>query len=266
MKLDKFNKLIQNVEHSHWFKKGLFYGIITKNYYPYSNNDLYSKSNNIGQFTNNGFVFSCKEFAVEYNVAKIDHKKVNRENISELLYSKRLLLNHISDRNRITWRLLNLLASRQQSFIQSCNSFKLVLQPYKTILKDLKMIYPNEYMDSSIISRIVKEKNVILMNGEMIQLNQLFPKASYCIGLRIRKVVFEHKNMWSDTDIQKALSEKYDINISTRYVAYCRNAMGIPSVRNRGKCTPNLGFALGDISRWIRGIFIPFQMKPGFTN
>lgn len=266
MKLDKFKKLVQKVEQSDWFKQALSHGIVVRNYFPNTDDGALLGSKHMGQFTGNGFVFSCKEFAVEYCVEDIDKMKFNQANLRESASSKRFLLKHISDRNRITWRIMSIIAKRQYRFIRFGEPLTLRTLPYQLILDDYKNRYPNYFMDVSIISRVVKNKPVFLPNGEDILLHHLLPRKSYLVGVRLKDIISREIKSLTDTQLRDELSKQYAMDYSTRYAAYCRHKMGIPPARSRGSDHPNFLLTWARVFIWIRQSLLQYRRILVCTN
>lgn len=232
MKQGKFFNLVRTVEESQWLNEAVSSGQVTKSYHPSSDN---IHPRHLGRFTPTGFTFSCPEFAVQYHI----------EEDIELTTRQWYLVNHITDRNRITARLMAIIGNAQYSFIFTGNPSTVHQLPYQSIVDEYNRAYPDYYMDSSIISRIVTRGRVQLPGGDTVLLSDLFPRRSFLIGVKIRQIIEHETTRLTDRCIRQRLFDNFGVNISIRYVTYCRNMVGIPSSRLRGRGKPKPAVCLG---------------------
>ncbi len=243
MSLKKFRQMVINVENSAWFQRAVSDGIIIKQYLPYAQMD----SNCLGQFTKGGFQFSCKELSVYFTANRICKS------------ASYFLLNHITDRNRITWRIMNIIADKQYEFIQTGDPLTLRYIPYQTIVEEYKKTYPNYYMDESIISRVVKNRSVLLLTSKAISLHHLLPRKSYLVGVRIKDIITNKKKILSDKQVCDELYAQFNMDYTTRYITYCRDWMGIPPARARGKYGRKSLSAWDGLFLWVRQNLTQFR-------
>lgn len=216
MNLNKYRQLVNTVENSDWFQKAVTNDIFVKQYLPYAN----IHANCLGKFSNDGFKFSCEEFAVTFATKVQRHKETKKYSIDKasslvspssvrrgdfvaIPIKQWYLINHITDRNRMTWRIMNIIWKKQKYYIQSSDPLQLELLPYSDILREYKKSYPKYYCDSSIISRIVKNKKVKLPKGDRVELSELLPKKSYLLGLKIQAIIQNEQKPFSDLAIRE---------------------------------------------------------------
>ncbi len=245
MKPSQFFKLVRSIENSQWLNDAVSTGQVRLSHHPISNafNPQY-----LGRFTKTGFTFSCPEFAVQFHIEKD----------TELSTKQWYLLNHITSRNRITSRLMAIIGNAQSSFIQTGNPAALLHLPYQSILDEYVRSYP-DYLDPSIISRIVRRKHVQLPGGDIIPLSDLFPKRSFLFGIKIKEMIQQETVFLTDRIIRRRLLDEGVVNISIRYVTYCRNRMGIPPARIRRNNNPNSQSVWGKLPRLIWRLYPQFR-------
>lgn len=275
MNLEKYKSQVQMVENSEWIKILESKGFLEKKYFPFN----HDRSNTLGQFTLDGFQFSCSEFAIYYTLCITSEsyiKKLNEigklpdtfyKKSSEVSLSKIVfLINHINDRNKISHRLIHILEKKQQRFLQSLNPLDLRPVPYSDLLKEYNKLYPSQFCDFSIISRVFKQKKVIFSDGVEHSLKELLPNKSFLIGVKIDHVINQKTTNLSDGKIKCELLKQYGLSLSTRYIAYCRNRIGIPSARYRNNKLLNLKFPLSPFFRWNKNRFNRFPINLEYMN
>jgi DNA-directed RNA polymerase specialized sigma54-like protein len=246
MDMAKYHRLITAIEETGWFKKLVKSRELEINYCHHMGSVC--NTGTLGRFTENGFLFSCKHFAVTYNVSPKVAVDKNWHT-----------LRHINQRNSITNRLLGIIGRLQGKYLLTHDPITLRRLPYQQIVDEYERLFPESYIDFSVISRLVKN-NIIEVNSKAISLNELLPRESYLIGVRILKLLETMNPLLSDGELRKELANKFDLHLSRRHVSYCRNLMGIPEARLRKK-TNSIFFHWDSVNRnhyglgfWIQSL------------
>lgn len=243
MNVAKYHRFVSTIEATEWFRDQVQNGDLKITYYPHTKS--LCRRGSVGAITENGFLFSCEHFAVTYNLSPTVAIDKNWHT-----------LRHINQRNSIAHRIIEIIILLQQEYLVSQDPITLRQLPYQQIITEYKRLYPDSYMDASVISRLVK--TILLeVNGKTTLLNELLPGKSYLSGLRIEKLLKTTDPLLTDEDLQRNLANKFDLHVTRRYVSYCRNLMGIPDVRLRRKKDfhffhwDSTGRYLSSIKRWI---------------
>ncbi len=221
MNMVKYHRFVSTIEATEWFRDQVQKGNLKLTYYPHKKSLCRPQS--AGIIRENGFLFSCEHFAVTYKISP------------EVAVDKNWhTLRHINQRNSITHKVLEIIIQLQQEYLVSQDQTTLQQLPYQQIIAEYKRLFPDSYMDSSVISRIVKTI-LFVVNGKTILLKELLPGKSYLIGVRIIKLLKAMDPLLTDEDLRIKLANNYDFHVTRRYVSYCRNLMGIPEARLRSK-------------------------------
>lgn len=221
MNVAKYHRFVSTIEATEWFRDQVQKGDLKITYYPHTKS--LCRRGSVGAITENGFLFSCEHFAVTYNLSPTVAIDKNWHT-----------LRHINQRNSITHRIIEIIILLQQEYLVSQDPITLRQLPYQQIITEYKRLYPDSYMDASVISRLVK--TILLeVKGKTTLLNELLPGKSYLSGLRIEMLLKTTDPLLTDEDLQRNLANKFDLHVTRRYVSYCRNLMGIPDVRLRRK-------------------------------
>ncbi len=249
MDMVKYHRFITDIEASDWFQDHLRKGELEINY-DHHIGDL-CNTGSLGQFTENEFIFSCRNFAVTYNISPKVAVDKNWHT-----------LRHINQRNCITARLMKIIGRLQEDYLLTHDPINIRRLPYQQILDEYKRLSPESYIDHSVISRVVN--NIIVeVNGKTISLNEVLPRKSHLIGIRIVKLLETLNPLLSDRELQKELRDRYSLQITRRYVSYCRNLMGIPVARLRKKKHGNF-FSPGSVDPdfFHLACWIPYRRSP----
>lgn len=151
----------------------------------------------------------------------------------------------ITTRNQITHKVLNGILRFQRAFF--CSGNPLDLKPL-TLTYLSRTINASRnggpVIDHSRISRLVNCKSIITPSGKEKPLRFFFPgirdihKRFVCkiLGEERRSLVSgEIKRPFSDKEIRDRLRGEYDLAITRRQVAFCREGMGFPNLYQRAK-------------------------------
>lgn len=228
MNLLKYHRLIVVTENADWFRKWVTDEKVRRVFTLAASVDKCIPTL-LGSFNADRFQFSCRHFAVTYNVS------------SDIPIDKNWhTMRHISQRNQITARLLEMVIRLQYKYLQTYDPMDLCRLPYKQIENEYKRQYNGNYMDSSIISRVVRNKMVCISGYKEMLLTDLFPGDSYLIGRKIIQLLKTGNPLLSDRDLQGLLIQRYGLQLTRRYVTYCRNLMDIPVARLRREKTTGI--------------------------
>jgi len=232
MDMTKYHRFVNTIEATEWFREHARNGDLELNYSQHT--ESLCRPGSLGRFTGNEFLFSCKHFAVTYTISQ------------QVVVDKNWhTLRHINQRNSIINRLLGIISRVQEQYLLTRDPITLLQLPYLQIVDEYKALFPRNYMDVSIISRVVRN-NLIKVHGKTISFNELLPRKSYLVGLKIMQLLKSTDDLLTDEDLRKKLANKFDRHVTRRYVSYCRNLMGIPEVRMRKKINSkhfSLGFS-----------------------
>ncbi len=222
MELKKYHDFIENAEETDSFQTLLTKGCLKINYFPFIKKGC--NPNTLGELNEKAFIFSCRHFAAQYKVSP------------DVLVDKQWhVLRHITQRNQITHRLMNIIAHFQEKFLLTGEQHNLRHLPYKKIIDEYSLQFPKCYIDPSVISRIIRHKTVFFNGSRNILLAELLPKKSYLLGLKISRLTAPSRSSFSDIELRKELYRRFHINVSERYVSCCRNLMNIQSKKLRKK-------------------------------
>ena len=151
----------------------------------------------------------------------------------------------ITARNRITHRVLNGILGCQRGFF--CSGDPLDLKPLT--LTSLSLIISTSQkgdpvIDHSRISRLVNGKSIITPSGRERPLKFFFPTIRDIHRRFVCKIVNEErrslvsseiKRPFSDKEIRDRLRDEYNLAITRRQVAFCRQETGIPNLYQRAR-------------------------------
>jgi len=246
MKAERYHRLIPSLESSDWFQNCRHRNWIRVTHLPFIGQSCTPRI--LGSFIGPRFRLSCRHFAVLYTPAP--------EMPVDKIWFR---LQNITLRNKITYRLLSIMGKHQADFLDTGDSNFLIRLPYQKIIEDYSDRYPGDYMDASIISRIVRHQ-IILHNRQEVPVSDLLPKRSYLIGLKVMAFIRKYDPLPGDRELVHLLKQHFKIEITRRYVTTIRQQMGIPSLRERKKRIPAARPAV--FSRYYP--FTVESMPPGF--
>jgi len=218
--LQKFHRTVVELEDSAEFRTWRREGRVRQKHFPCDDGECAPKI--LGRFTEDGFEFSCRHFAVTYAVdpGLAVNKAWHR-------------MRHVTQRNGVTARILWLIAEHQRTHLRCADPLELRPYPYQDVIDDHRARWPDYYIDASIISRIIKNKPVIGYGGKRVLLADLLPGRTQWLGHRIADLLDHVDPRLTDAGLAAALEAHYGLRISRRYVTHCRRAMGIPPLRDR---------------------------------
>ena len=218
-----YRRMVERLESSEQLIQWVENQQVIRYHYPFEEDE--SSHVVIATTTAEGFIFTSRYFALHYEV--VDQSLES----SALLYN----LEHISRRNRQTHRLLTLLTIHQQAWVESGATEHLLHYPYKQVVGDYHQRWGG-YMDMTIISRLVSGQRILLRHGAssgaVVPLKSLFPCRWMLLGERIRQLMEDREQIWTDQSLAEELSE-LEQPVSRRYVAHCRGRSGIAPGRGR---------------------------------
>lgn len=185
--------------------------------------------------------------------AEFSFTEPKRDEIDKLLHK----LRRISSRNKITHEILKAVIKHQVGYFRSGNPLDLLplrqvqlsnwlnspITNHKSFHRAVRVKgLPINYIDNSVISRIISGKSIITPLGEKIPLPHLFPTQKE-INKRLIKEFLdkeaqdlesgEIKRPASDREIRDNLRRKYYLDISRHSVSTCRQELGIPASPRR---------------------------------
>lgn len=260
MKPEKYKKMIMTTEMCEEYKKLESSNLITKEYMSSKIKENEIPPNCTALFEKDIFFFSAREFITIYHIKEAAKKGT--------VWHK---LRNINYKNRLTERIIKIVGEKQSDFLNSGDKSKLIHLPYSDLIKiigydlgsyprtscpsfkSLPGCFPEvrsskpPYIDESVISRIAHSSVVRLHSGTSCLL-ELLPHKSTVTGNLIRKVVESSKKELTDREIASVLFESRGIELSRRYITYCREATGIPNsaVRKR-RVTPYSDTSFSDL-------------------
>ncbi|MBF0624139.1 MAG: hypothetical protein HQL82_04970 [Magnetococcales bacterium] len=256
MKLDlkKYHRLVEETEASEEFQAWRKAGLVQETHFPHLTHCLPSL---LGQFVEGTFRFRCRHFAVTY-----------RADPSLPPGSLWHRLRHITQRNQITTRILEIIGDRQGPYLQSHDPLALNIVPYKEIKTLYQHRWQGEYIDESIVSRVVRQRVLFDFNDKPCPLKELLPSRSRWLGNRIVRLLETDCAEMTDIGLAIVLAIRYNLPVTSRHVGYCRARMGLPPSRVRTGNVP------GVIRRIFSGICChstgspspPYPMRPEFTR
>lgn len=171
------------------------------------------------------FVVSCSHF--RYVLEK--EESLKRHHIFQ----------HISHRNRLTIRLLQLIEEHRSQWLASNNPLHLTPWRAAELIAAYNSRWQDVILDASTLSRLINHTHV-QVHGKRTLLKSLFPGRAQWIGAHIRALL-AFDPLWVDRELQQQLAARYGIEISARYLSMCRKHMGIPAKAERmGNSTPPL--------------------------
>jgi len=151
----------------------------------------------------------------------------------------------ITARNRITHEVINGILRFQRGFF--CSGNPLDLKPL-TLTSLSRIISTSQngdpVIDHSRISRLVNGKSIITLSGRERPLRFFFPVMRDIHRRFVCKVVIEErrslvsgeiKRPFSDEEIKEKLIREYNLTITRRQVAFCRQETGIPNLYQRAR-------------------------------
>jgi len=151
----------------------------------------------------------------------------------------------ITTRNRITHEVINGILRCQRGFF--CSGNPLDLKPL-TLTSLSRIISTSQkgdpVIDHSRISRLVNGKSIITHSGRERPFKFFFPVMRDIHRRFVCKIVNEErrslvsgeiKRPFSDKEIRERLRHEYDLAITRRQVAFCRQETGIPNLYQRAK-------------------------------
>jgi RNA polymerase sigma-54 factor len=259
--LEKFMTFVQVVEAQPLYKKLIHEGIIIRK--SLSDAKILKEENDI-VCSGDGVIAKIKkdfsvhytneEFSIEYMVDEeklrgiINDVKLTEEekkNIRRLLHK----LRRISTRNMITHEILKGIVEYQREYFESnsetLNENKLDLKLKPLQRAELARTFSNPdckesnhsfVIDTSRISRVTQGLSIITPQGNEVSLKSLFPTkrdmVKRCIKVILNKEKEDIRNgsvkkPYTDGELRRKLKGEYDISITRREVAYCRNDLGI---------------------------------------
>lgn len=178
--------------------------------------------NVLGRFDCAGFRFSSRRLAVTYEFAADTP-------ITPAWHMAR----HVTQRNRTTWRLMELIAQRQSKWIRSGDLLDMESCSQSALLKDYRERWSNAYIDASIISRLVRGRDALCPQGCRLPLSDLLPGRSQWLGYRVGYIIENGGWKLDDGDIAALLSERFSVPVSRQRVGQVRGRLGIASLRKR---------------------------------
>ncbi|MEA1964209.1 MAG: hypothetical protein U9O41_03665 [Candidatus Aerophobetes bacterium] len=152
-------------------------------------------------------------------------------------------LRRISSRNEITHEILKGVIKHQECYLRSGNPLDLIPLSQVQLSNWLNSSSTNgNYIDNSVISRIISGKSIITPLGDEILLRHLFPTQKE-INKRLIKEFLdkeaqhfefsEIKRPASDRQIRDNLRRVYHLDISRHSIGTCRQELGIPASSRR---------------------------------
>ncbi len=263
--LTKYEAMVERVEASPMFRQ-LWPEIISTTVFPRAQGiecagDLVP--NAIGQLQGDqaGFYMSYRHvrLAREYN---IDEGKMRRWKQRHLLSGKDVAndiqflvrqLWHINVRNRLTHMVLMGIAEHQRSYLSSGDVRHLKPLSQVALARWIReksqangcFLPPNskiELVDSSMISRLIRDMSVMGLQGQEIPVRNLLPSTRDIHKRLIKAIIEEEKDLirqggarraYTDKEIKERLRDQYGISISRRTVSVCRQELRIPSSYTR---------------------------------
>ena len=218
--LRKFHRAVVELEDSAEFRTWRREGRVRQEHFPCDDGEC--TPNILGRFTEGGFEFSCRHFAVTYAIdpGLAVNKSWHR-------------MRHVTQRNGATARILWLIAECQRAHLRCGDPLELRPYPYEDVIGDHRARWPDHYIDASIISRVIKNKPVIGYGGKRVLLADLLPGRTQWLGHRIANLLGHVDRQLGDAGLAAALEAHYGLRIGRRYVAHCRRAMGIAPLRDR---------------------------------
>ncbi|MGN7614107.1 hypothetical protein ACQZV8_18720, partial [Magnetococcales bacterium HHB-1] len=231
--LKRYHKIVEQTDRSSEMISGFNEGKLKRINYDYIPETCLPHT--LGQWRDGHFFFSCRHFATLY---------VIDESLPINAFWHRL--QHINLRNRLTSRLLRLILSYQSDFLVSGEPSDLKIYLYRDIVAHYQKRWPDNYIDESIISRIVHGKNLLDQQGRAHALTDLLPSKSLWLGHQIAALIKEESTL-GDRDLVFHLQKKFNIKVSRRYVSRCRRKAGILSLRERKERARYMGTIFGEI-------------------
>lgn len=129
MDMAKYHRFITAIEESNWFRERVKNRELEINFCHHFK-DI-SNTGTLGRFTENEFIFSCRRFAVTYSVSPNVPADKNWHT-----------LRHITQRNRITARIIGIIGRFQHKYLMTNDPIALRRLPYQQIVNEYKRQYP----------------------------------------------------------------------------------------------------------------------------
>src|SRR3989339_310171 len=143
---------------------------------------------------------------------ELDYEKLKQINNrkTQALVNKLELINA---RKTIIYQILEKLISYQKDFLNTGNLDNRRLLTQKDLSKEINV-------DPSIVSRIVKNRSVVIPAGREISLQEFFSNKKDIKKLLTRKIIEKNKKKLSAEKIKQIIKKEYRVNISRRSIAY----------------------------------------------
>jgi RNA polymerase sigma-54 factor len=165
-------------------------------------------------------------------------------------------LRKISTRNQLTYAILSVILNYQKKYLESGNLLHLrplTGQMIKEMTKEKCYL-----MNNCVISRLIKNKTIMLPRGDIVYLKDLIPSGKDLYKIYVRNI----KVSLGDREIQRIIKRRHRMSVSRRSICQARKELGIPSwgkpclpAGRRGK-KPYCQFALNLFSA-----FYPLERK-----
>lgn len=191
----------------------------------------------IGSIKNSKIFYAHPRFNGRY----IAHRELAKSNERQKPKIEDLLrqLRKISTRNQLTHTILSVVIEYQAEYLAGQNL--LGLRPLTGQAIKVMAEKKCDLINNCVISRLIKNKTIMLPWGEIIYLKDLIPGKKKMYKKYIKDVVQKEYSLdkfrqpLNDSKIKKVLKKRYGISVNRRSVCQARKELGISSWRKRRK-------------------------------